>query len=148
MIGIVKIEQQAQMDKALQIREQVFVQEQNVPKEDEYDEYDQTATHFLAVDNEGNAFGTARWRRTDKGIKLERFAIRKDVRGKGVGSILLESLLEDITITVQNNTDEPVQLYLHAQSSALPLYEKFGFQKEGEAFEECGIEHYKMSRIL
>lgn len=146
MIGIVKIEEQSQLEKALRIREEVFVEEQNVPKEEEYDEHDKTATHFLAVDNEGNAFGTARWRRTDNSIKLERFAILKDVRGKGIGSMLLESLLEDIA--VQNSANGPVQLYLHAQTSALPLYEKFGFQKEGQAFEECGIEHFRMSRML
>lgn len=146
MIGIIKIEQPSQMKKALQIRKEVFVKEQHVPKEEEYDEFDNTATHFLAIDNAGNAFGTARWRRTENGIKLERFAILKDARGKGIGSMLLESILEDIA--VQNNTDSPLRLYLHAQTKALPLYKKFGFQKEGEAFEECGIEHYRMSRML
>lgn len=146
MIGIIKIDQPAQMEKALQIREEVFVKEQHVPKEEEYDDYDQAATHFLAIDNEGNAFGTARWRRTENGIKLERFAILKDARGKGIGSMLLESILEDIA--VENNSNEPVKLYLHAQTTALSLYEKFGFQKEGEVFEECGIEHFRMSRML
>ncbi len=146
MIGIVKIEQQSQLEKALKIREEVFVKEQHVPKEEEYDEYDKSSNHFLAVDNDGNAFGTARWRRTDEGIKLERFAIHKDARGKGIGSMLLESLLEDIA--VNSSTNEPVRLYLHAQTLALPLYKKFGFKIEGQAFEECGMEHYRMSRML
>lgn len=146
MIGIIKIDQPAHMEKARKIREEVFVKEQHVPQEEEYDEYDNSASHFLAIDNEGNAFGTARWRKTDNGIKLERFAILKEARGKGIGSMLLESLLEDIA--VENNSNEPVKLYLHAQTTALALYEKFGFQKEGEVFEECGIEHFRMSRML
>lgn len=146
MIGIIKIDQPAHMEKARKIREEVFVKEQHVPQEEEYDEYDNSASHFLAIDNEENAFGTARWRKTDNGIKLERFAILKEARGKGIGSMLLESLLEDIA--VENNSNEPVKLYLHAQTTALALYEKFGFQKEGEVFEECGIEHFRMSRML
>lgn len=146
MIGIIKIDQPAHMEKARKIREEVFVKEQHVPQEEEYDEYDNSASHFLAIDNEGNAFGTARCRKTDNGIKLERFAILKEARGKGIGSMLLESLLEDIA--VENNSNEPVKLYLHAQTTALALYEKFGFQKEGEVFEECGIEHFRMSRML
>lgn len=145
MIGIIKVENKDQLEKALQIRELVFVEEQHVAKEEEYDQFDQIATHFLAQDNEGVAYGTARWRKTAKGIKLERFAVSKEARGKGIGSMLLESLLEDIATQVE---DKPVYLYLHAQATALPLYEKFGFEKEGGSFEECGMKHYKMSRML
>lgn len=142
---VFKIENEEALDKALLLREEVFVHEQNVPKEDEYDEYDKIATHFLAADDKGNALGTARWRKTEKGIKLERFAVRKDWRGKGVGSMLLESILEDI---IYSSNSEGAFLYLHAQISALPLYEKFGFKKEGDIFEECGIKHYKMVKVL
>lgn len=145
MIGIVKVENKDQLKKALQIRELVFVEEQHVAKEEEYDQFDQTATHFLAQDSAGIVYGTARWRKTEKGVKLERFAVRKDARGKGIGSMLLESLLEDIYMQFEKQS---VHLYLHAQATALPLYEKFGFQKEGGAFEECGMKHYKMSRAL
>lgn len=145
MVGVFKIENQEQLKKAFQVRQEVFVQEQNVSREEEYDQFEESATHFLATDDKGVAYGTARWRETEKGIKLERFAVKKDRRGEGVGSMLLESVLEDIAVQHEGN---PILLYLHAQVTALPLYEKFGFQKEGEPFEECGLQHYKMSRML
>lgn len=145
MNAVSKIENEEDLQKALRLREEVFVHEQNVPKEDEYDEFDKIASHFLAADDTGNALGTARWRKTEKGIKLERFAVKKDWRGKGLGSMLLESILEDI---IHAGNSDGTFLYLHAQLSALPLYEKFGFRKEGGIFEECGIKHYKMIRVL
>ncbi len=142
MTGVKKIETEQELQKALNLREEVFVHEQGVSKEDEYDEFDKTAVHYLAADEQGNAVGTARWRLTDKGIKLERFAVKKDARGLGVGSMLLESVLEDI---IKSGKQKEKMLYLHAQISALPLYQKFGFEKEGDVFEECGIRHYKMT---
>jgi len=123
------------------IREEVFVKEQNVPLEDEYDEHDETATHFLAF-YEDKAVGTCRWRYTDKGIKLERFAVLDLARGKKVGSALVAATLADIAQSEENKNKLK---YLHAQITAVPLYEKFGFQKEGEQFDECGIWHYKMT---
>ena len=145
MIGVFKIENEEELEKAFGLRKEVFVKEQNVSEADEYDEFDSTANHFLALDDKGNALGTARWRTTEKGIKLERFAVKKDYRSKGVGSMLLESVLEDI---VQSKEAADLHIYLHAQISALPLYEKFGFKKEGDKFEECGIKHYKMTKSL
>lgn len=122
------------------IREKVFVIEQKVPLEDEYDEFDETATHFLVL-NDGKPAGTCRWRFTANGIKLERYAVLESSRGKGVGSKLVEATLADIT---NNPASEGKQLYLHAQVTAVFLYEKFGFKKEGDQFDECGIMHYKM----
>ena len=139
MVSVIKVADEHQLKQALQVREAVFVVEQKVPREDEYDEYDKIASHFLASDEKGIPLGAARWRETDKGIKLERFAVRKESRGQGIGSMLLESVLEDIKV---KNKD--TLLYLHAQIPAVSLYEKFGFQKEGDIFEECGIEHYKL----
>lgn len=122
------------------IREIVFVDEQQVPLADEYDEFDETATHFL-VYADGKPAGTCRWRFTDKGVKLERYAVLAEARGKGVGSKLVALTLEDIAATPES---EGKTRYLHAQVSAVFLYEKFGFQKEGDQFDECGIMHYKM----
>jgi len=122
------------------IREKVFVIEQEVPLEDEYDEFDATATHILVFDSDQPA-GTCRWRFTDKGIKLERYAVLSSFRGRGVGSQLVAATLEDIATYPEAKGKE---LYLHAQVSAVFLYEKFGFQKVGDQFDECGIMHYKM----
>jgi predicted GNAT family N-acyltransferase len=125
---------------AFQIREKVFVEEQHVPANEEYDEYDQTARHFLAYFNDVPC-GTARWRYTDKGIKLERFAVLSEFRSQKVGSALVQHLLDDVHLQPEA---AGMPIYLHAQLTAIPLYEKFGFRAMGEQFMECDIAHYKM----
>jgi predicted GNAT family N-acyltransferase len=134
------ITNEAMQNEASAIREKVFVIEQNVSKEEEYDEFEETSRHFLAL-LEDKPVGTARWRFTEKGIKLERFAVLSEARGKGVGQALVRNILQD----VQNfpNTAQKM-IYLHAQITAMPLYKKFGFQAVGEQFEEANIQHYKM----
>lgn len=119
------------------IRTQVFIFEQGVDPSLEYDEFDETAHHYLAFD--GNmAVGTARWRTTGEGIKLERFAVLQAFRNKGVGAALLQKIMEDVVPQAQN-------IYLHAQLKAVPFYEKHGFVKEGNVFLEAGINHYAMT---
>lgn len=142
MISVEKIAHQEDMDTVFHIRETVFVKEQKVSPEEEYDEYESLSSHFLArVD--GVPAGTARWRHTDKGIKLERFAVLPGMRGRGVGQALVKAVLADID--AQPNIKGSL-IYLHAQLTAVPLYEKFGFKKYGELFLECDIAHYAMKR--
>ncbi|WP_448519394.1 GNAT family N-acetyltransferase [Rhodoflexus sp.] len=128
------------LEKAFNIRRNVFVIEQQVPEEEEYDEFESSSRHFLAM-ADGVPCGTARWRFTDKGVKMERFAVLADYRSKKVGSALVETVLTDIS---QNPESKNQIIYLHAQLSAMPLYAKFGFQAVGEMFSECNIWHYKM----
>lgn len=126
---------------AFQIRETVFVKEQGVSPEEEYDEHDQSATHLIVYDAEGVPCGTARWRQTDRGIKLERFAVLPSHRGQGVGRLLLDTILWDI----EEDPNVSQQLvYLHAQTPAVDFYKKFGFDQVGDEFEECAIKHYEM----
>ena len=132
--------QSSDYEVALDIRRKVFVEEQFVPLEEEFDEYEADSLHYLAYcDN--IPCGTARRRFTEKGVKLERFAVLPEFRKRGVGSALVDFVLRDLR-TDHGNADRAV--YLHAQLTAVSLYEKFGFEKEGEEFEECGIRHYKM----
>jgi predicted GNAT family N-acyltransferase len=146
MITVHPISSPADLEQAFAIRREVFVEEQNVPTEEEYDEFEHTSRHFLAKHQTDGASlslpcGTARWRRTSKGVKLERFAVRKAFRGKGVGKALVRAVLDDV-FSMQ---PEPIEsIYLHAQVSAMPLYEGFGFKAVGPMFEECAIQHYKM----
>jgi len=130
------------LEKAFSIRKKVFVEEQQVAEEEEYDEFENTAIHFIVLEEKINkACATARWRFTDKGIKLERFAVLKEFRNQGIGQLLLKTILEDIA---QIPETEDKQIYLHAQLSAMNLYAKFHFVPVGEMFEECNIKHYKM----
>jgi predicted GNAT family N-acyltransferase len=128
------------LDHAFAIRREVFVHEQNVRAEDEYDEFESTSRHFLACIN-GQPAGTARWRRTANGTKLERFAVRAAFRGLGVGKALVAAVLTDVFGQAETPTGE---IYLNAQLSAMPLYAGFGFVAVGPEFDECGIIHRKM----
>ena len=79
----------------LAIRRQVFILEQNISKQIETDDYLVNATHILAISKE-KAVGTARYRRTDSGIKLERFAVLKQFRNLGIGKALVLFILEKL----------------------------------------------------
>lgn len=143
-IKVERVKTKEQLDSIFKIREEVFVVEQQVDPSEEYDEFEETSTHFIAtVDDQ--ASGTARWRFTKNGIKLERFAVMKSMRGKGVGQALVQAVLDDIASTDSANGK---LLYMHAQLTAIPLYAKFGFEKVGEMFEECNIMHYQMEKYL
>jgi len=117
------------------IRREVFVVEQNCPPEMEW-EFEDESTHFLAKVNSEPA-GASRWRKTDKGYKLERFAVLQKFRGFGVGRELVKTVLADLPT-------DATYVYLHAQIQAVSLHKKFGFEKVGPEFEEAGIRHYKM----
>jgi predicted GNAT family N-acyltransferase len=134
-IKVLKIFEPDVLEQAFKIRREVFVIEQQVDENEEY-EFEDESTHFIALVN-GEYAGTARWRVTEKGVKLERFAVKKDFRSIGVGSYLLSTVINDIPT-------EHHYLYLHAQITAMGLYSKYNFIAEGELFEEAGIQHYKM----
>ena len=128
-------ESKNELNQVFDIRRIVFVIEQKVEEREEYDEFEDTSKHLLAL-IEGKAVGVARVRRTIKGIKLERFAVLKEARGKGVGAALIEEALEMVK--------EYDFIYLHAQVQVVDFYQKYGFVKEGDLFVEAAIDHYKM----
>lgn len=135
-VEVQKVNNPADLEKAFAIRHQVFVVETNCPPELERENED-VSHHFLATVDDQPA-GAARWRKTDKGYKLERFAVLSQFRG-GVGSALLKAVLDDLPA-------DATYVYLHAQTPAVGLYKKFDFVTEGPEFEEAGIKHYKMVR--
>lgn len=127
------------LNAAFAIREKVFVQEQQVPRDAEYDAHEATAKHYLAT-SDGVPCGAARWRKTDAGVKLERFAVLPEYRNKNVGAEMLRLVLQD----VQAEQASP-KIYLHAQLPAVKFYKRHGFAEEGDMFTECDIQHYKMT---
>jgi predicted GNAT family N-acyltransferase len=134
-IQVSKVTDPAELEKVFAIRREVFVGEQNCPPELEW-EFEDESNHFLAKVND-IAAGACRWRKTEKGYKLERFAVLKKFRGFGVGQELVKAVLADLPPNAG-------YVYLHAQIQAVSLYEKFKFEKTGPEFEEAGIRHYKM----
>ncbi len=127
--------------KCLHVRRKVFIEEQCISEEIEVDEHDHHSYHYLLLLNETNekqkAIGTARWRITNEGIKLERLAVLKEYRNKGYGKVILLNILEDILPLNK-------KIYLHSQDTAVKFYLKNGFIIEGDSFLEADITHYKM----
>lgn len=130
-----KISDKEELESAFAIRKIVFVEEQNCPPELEW-EHEEESTHFLAL-MDSQPCGACRWRKTDAGYKLERFAVLKEYRGKRIGQSLVAAALADLPADAH-------YVYLNAQIDAVPLYARFGFIAEGPQFEEAGIQHVKM----
>ena len=128
------------LDAAFTIREKVFVEGQGVPAALENDEHDRRdARHYLARIPDGTPAGAARWRETENGVKLERFAVLESFRNQAIGATLLYAVLADVRAELPDK-----EVYLNAQLRAVPFYERHGFRTEGEIFEEAGIQHYRM----
>jgi predicted GNAT family N-acyltransferase len=121
------------------IREAVFMVEQGVPEELEWDGIDASCAHVLAWSNHGEAIGTARMQSDGK---IGRMAVLKNWRGSGVGEALLQTLL---------NLAEKQSLSrvtLAAQTHAVGFYERAGFHVVGDQFMDAGIPHRMMVREL
>jgi predicted GNAT family N-acyltransferase len=126
------------MKRCFEIRTEVFVGEQNVPAELEIDGQDDAARHF-AVKADGNIIATCRVRLMGSAAKIERVAVLKNYRGKGVGRVLMKYLLTEL----RKNSD--IQLFkLSSQSYAVPFYEQLGFKTRGGEYMDAGIPHYDM----
>jgi len=118
------------------IREQVFMQEQNVPEELEWDGEDEAACHLLAEDAAGNPIGTARMLADGH---IGRVAVLKQWRGHGVGMALM------LTILKRAQKEGHREVFLDAQVEAIGFYRKLGFTTEGETFLDAGIPHRHMT---
>ncbi len=130
-------------DKALPlarpVREKVFIEEQNVPRELEWDEWDERCEHAVACDSDGRAIGTARLAPDGR---LGRMAVLREYRGRGAGAALLEALL------VRAHEMSLTRITLHAQIHAAGFYRRFGFSGRGGEFLEAGIPHFEMTLEL
>ena len=124
---------------ATPIRERVFLKEQAIPKELEWDGLDDDATHAIAFDSNGQAIGYARLLPTRQ---LGRMAVLRDHRHLGVGTALLLAL-EQTALQLRYD-----HIFLHAQLQALPFYEQQGYQSQGELFNEADIPHILMEKPL
>lgn len=137
-IGILKFDfsDTELFQQSIAIRREVFVEEQNVSEELEMSDDGIDVCYFLLFENEKEV-ATARYRKTDSGIKIERMAVLKSHRGIGLGNILMKFILVDLS----GSTSE---IYLNSQIQAVSLYLKSGFIPKGAHFYEAGIEHVKM----
>ena len=119
------------------VRRAVFIVEQGVPEELEWDDSDPRSVHALAVDSRARAIGCGRLLPDGH---IGRMAVLADWRGRGVGAALLLRLV-DLAREAGHR-----RAVLNAQVSAMPFYARYGFTATGEAFEEAGILHRIMDR--
>jgi len=120
------------------VRDEVFVIEQNCPRETEYDEFDEYALHLIIyVDEEPAATGRIWYE--EPSFRIGRLAVRKQYRGQKIGDLALRLLLYKTFSMGAQKID------IHAQTYIMELYKKFGFKAHGEQFAESGIPHFAMT---
>ncbi|WP_134700227.1 GNAT family N-acetyltransferase [Ammoniphilus sp. YIM 78166] len=126
------------------VRHAVFVHEQKVPAELEYDSHDDAPTtlHFVAY-NENSPIGAARIRTYAPGIaKVERVAVMSSNRGAGIGAMIMKRIEE------QAASLGYTRLKLNSQLQAVPFYRRLGYESVGDVFVEADIEHLAMEKEL
>lgn len=126
-------------EKLRKVRRIVFIDEQIVPPELEWDDADEHASHVVAITDNGEAVGTAR---LISDCRIGRMAVLKPWRKRGVGGSMLTALLD---ISIKHGCS---LVRLHAQTHALAFYARYGFVAVGDEFEEAGIAHRAMTRTL
>jgi predicted GNAT family N-acyltransferase len=121
------------------IREAVFIREQNVPEELEWDGKDEDCRHALALSLNGDAIGCGR---IQPNGHIGRVAVLPQWRKQLVGTALMEALLDEA------HSRNYKQVEVDAQTYAIPFYRKFGFVESGKEFMDAGLPHKKMSLKL
>ena len=139
MLRIELMEWAAARAEASRIRTTVFVEEQRVPVDIEWDDQDEKSLHALAYTSSGEAIATGRLLPDGH---IGRMAVLKKWRGQGVGGAILQRLLA----AARERGDREIELF--AQTHAIPFYRRYGFVENGEVFEEAGIPHQAMRRTL
>jgi YbgC/YbaW family acyl-CoA thioester hydrolase len=125
------------------IRQAVFVEEQQIPAEMEWDSADETCVHAVAYNRLGRALATGRLLEHVPGVaKIGRMAVVSTMRGSRVGREVLEALMQ------AGRERGYREVLLHAQLSAEGFYSRAGFQRRGPVFDEAGIGHVEMVRAL
>ena len=127
---------------AFEVRKTVFVEEQGVPMHIEWDDYDDSATHFVGYDLERPiAAGRVREIESDVG-KIERVCVLPEHRGQHVGVLMMNRMEE------YARTAGLFVLKLNAQSYAIPFYEKLGYTVSSPEFMDAGIPHRAMEKTI
>lgn len=121
------------------IRQQVFIEEQNVPTELEWDGEDESAFHLLAEDRTGQPVATARMLADGH---IGRVAVIAPWRRHGIGTALMQQMI------VEAKNREFKKIFLDAQIEAISFYQQLGFQAEGKTFLDAGILHRHMTLAL
>lgn len=121
------------------VRTAVFIIEQNIPVELEWDDMDAVSLHAVAYAAGGQAIGTGRLLPDGH---IGRMAVMKAARGNGIGGAMLVALMREANQRAHHS------VLLHAQTYVEAFYEKYGFVREGDEFMEAGIAHVQMRHVF
>ncbi|WP_339228763.1 GNAT family N-acetyltransferase [Oceanobacillus sp. FSL K6-2867] len=135
------VETKKELQDAYQVRMEVFVDEQNVPPEEEIDDFEATATHFVMYDQD-KPIAASRLRFVDEYGKLERICVLKTYRGKSCGKQLIDAMEK----TIAHKGYQKAKL--NAQTHAEDFYKKLGYQTISGEFLDAGIPHITMVKEL
>ena len=136
------VESRKELEEAFKVRKEVFVEEQGISEDIELDSNDSEAMHIVVKDGK-SVIGTARVLFPAKGVaKIERMAILRPFRRKGIGSKIISFLLAEL------KNRQIRKVVLHAQYSSVAFYKSCGFAESGVPFNEAGIRHLRMEREL
>jgi predicted GNAT family N-acyltransferase len=136
---IVKTEEQ--MQDAFSIRRTVFVDEQQVPEEEEIDQFEGASIHVVLYDNH-EPIGAGRFRSLDGIGKVERICVLKSARNKGAGKVIMDKM-EDIA-----KSEGITKLKLNAQTHAEKFYLNLGYSTVSDIFMDAGIPHVAMTKEI
>ncbi|MEH7250699.1 GNAT family N-acetyltransferase [Neobacillus niacini] len=135
------VENEKELQDAFSVRRTVFIDEQNVPEEEEIDELENEATHFAAY-LEGRPIAAGRFRIVDGYGKVERICVLKEARKTGSGKALMEEI-EAYALAKGLH-----KLKLNAQTHAIPFYDRLGYEVVSEEFLDAGIPHKTMIKNI
>lgn len=123
---------------AMLIREQVFIREQNIPEQEEWDAQDAISVHFVIYDLSNNLKLPIATARLLPNNSIGRVAVLKNYRGQGIGHLIMQNVIDRAKIECRE------VLKLSSQVHAIGFYESFGFQTHGTEYLDCGISHIDM----
>lgn len=136
------VKNDADLALAFSVRKKVFVEEQGVPEHIELDEHESSSIHFIVKD-EDQVIGTARLRKIEETIsKVERVCVLEEYRGKKIGLLIMQEIEEYAKVLGVK------KLKLHAQSYAIPFYEKLHYTITSPEFLDAGIPHRAMEKVI
>ncbi|MEI2368155.1 GNAT family N-acetyltransferase [Niallia circulans] len=139
---VVIVKTDKELKDAFYVRQTVFVQEQNVPIEEEIDAYEEESVHFVLYDDDKKPIGAGRYRTFDEYGKVERICILSTNRKGGAGKAVMNKI-EEYAL----NNGAPA-LKLNAQTQAIPFYSKLGYEVISDEFLDAGIPHKTMIKHL
>ncbi|MCU9612413.1 GNAT family N-acetyltransferase [Caldibacillus lycopersici] len=138
-MNVIVVENKEQLQDAFKIRTIVFVEEQNVPPEEEIDQFEKESTHFVVYSDEKDPIAAGRFREHEGYGKIERICVLPSYRKYGIGKLIMEQI---IAYAKENHFSK---LKLNAQTHAIPFYEKLGFRAVSDIFMDAGIPHKTMT---